>query len=253
MNTRTLVTGAAVLTTACLATYQVKATNILGIDVSAYQGDISQAGWDDVHADLPCVFAFARATTGYEYSEDSTYGDNMARGKAAGIKMGAYEFSHLYDNTPAEEASYFWNYAGSQIIKDGKSIDPMIDFEVFDGADGYSTYTAWFNAWATDIKGKTSNFLHPVIYGSACAGMCDLNTSCTLSQWVANYNGENARTGGPWSECTSCNYADPGGTGGWTYWQASDSLAITGISGDVDLDAYPLSAADLESYQGVGN
>lgn len=257
MKTRKLITGAAVLSTACLATTQVHATNILGIDVSAYQGTIGQAGWDDVHSDLPCVFAYARATTGYEYSEDSTFPGNMTDGKAAGILMGAYEFSHLYANTPAQEASYFWNYAGSYIIKDGKSIMPMIDFEVFDGAYGYGStaadYTAWFNQWSTDIKGKTSNFLHPVLYASICSGMCDLTTSCTLSQWAASYNGENARSGGPWNECTSCNYVDPNTSNDWTFWQVSDTLAITGISGDVDLDAYPDSASLLESYQGVGN
>lgn len=252
MKKQRLLTGAAVLATACIAP-QVHATNILGIDVSAYQGNISQTGWDDVHSDLPCVFAFARATTGYEYSEDSTYPNNMARGKAAGVLMGAYEFSHLYANTPSEEATYFWNYAGSQIKKDGKSLDPMIDFEVFSGHYGESSYTAWFNQWSTDIKGKTSNFMHPVLYASACGGMCDLTTACTLSQWVANYNNENIRTGGPWNECTSCNYVDPGTSSGWTYWQGSDTLRITGISGDVDLDAYPDSAADLEAYQGVGN
>lgn len=253
MKRQRVIIGASVLATACLVGSQAHATNILGIDVSAYQGNISQTGWDDVHSDLPCVFAFARATTGYEYSEDSTYPNNMARGKAAGILMGAYEFSHLYANTPSQEATYFWNYAGSQIKKDGKSIDPMVDFEVFSGHDGASSYTAWFNAWSSDVKAKTSNFMHPVIYASICSGMCDLTTACTLSQWAASYNGENIRTGGPWNTCLSCNYVNPGGSGNWTYWQGSDTLRITGISGNVDLDAYPLSAADLEAYQGVGN
>ena len=248
-----IATLTSVLATACLVIPQANATNILGIDVSAYQGNITQTGWNSVHSGLPCVFAFARATTGYGYSEDGTYPNNMARGKAAGIKMGAYEFSHLYANTPAQEATYFWNYAGGQIIKDGKSIMPMIDFEVFSGHYSEPSYTAWFNAWSTDIKGKTSNFLHPVLYASAGNGMCDLTTACTLSAWVANYNGENIRTGGPWSCCTGCNYVSPGTGNNWTYWQGSDTLHITGISGNVDLDAYPLSAADLEAYQGVGN
>jgi len=250
---KTIPTLTAVLATACLVIPQANATNILGIDVSAFQGNITQTGWNDVHADLPCVFAFARATTGFNFSEDGTYHNNVARGKAAGIKMGAYEFSHLYANTPSQEATYFWNFAGGTIIKDGKSIMPMVDFEVFSGHDGASSYTAWFNAWSTDIKGKTANFLHPVLYASICNGMCDLTTACTLSQWAASYNGENIRTGGPWSSCTGCNYVSPGTGNNWTYWQGSDTLRITGISGNVDLDAYPLSAADLEAFQGVGN
>ena len=219
----------------------------MGIDVSAYQG--GSINWSSVYSD-GVRFAFARATTGYDYSEDSTYPNNMTRGKAAGVLMGAYHFSHLYANTPAQEATYFWNYAGSKIVKDGKSLDPMIDFEVFSGHDGASTYTAWFNDWSADVKAKTSNFMHPVLYASACGGMCDLTSACTLSQWVANYNGENLYTGSPWNECTSCDYV---GSGNWTYWQVSDTGAITGISGDVDLDTYNSTLANLDPYQGVGN
>ncbi len=241
---------AAVLATACVVTTSAKAQRPLGIDVSAYQG--GSINWSSVYSD-GVRFAFARATTGYDYSEDSTYPNNMTRGKSAGVLMGAYHFSHLYANTPSQEATYFWNYAGSKIVKDGKSLDPMIDFEVFSGHDGASSYTAWFNAWSSDVKAKTSNFMHPVLYASACGGMCDLTTACTLSQWVANYNGENLYTGGPWNECTSCNYVDHGGSANWTYWQVSDTGAITGISGNVDLDTYNGPLSNLDPYQGVGN
>jgi lysozyme len=247
-----LSTATAVIATACLIIPAANATNILGIDVSAYQGSLTQTDWNDI-AGAGANFAFARATTGYDYSEDSTYPNNMKYGKAAGLLMGAYHFSHLYANTPAQEATYFWNYAGGQIIKDGKSLDPMIDFEVFSGYDGASSYTAWFNAWSTDVKAKTSNFMHPVLYASAGSGMCDLTTSCTLSAWVANYNGENLYSGNPWSCCDSCNYVDPGTQNDWTYWQVSDTGSISGISGDVDFDAYPGTKSTLESYQGVGN
>jgi lysozyme len=226
------------------------ANNILGIDVSAYQG--GSINWTSVHND-GVKFAFARAVTGYNYSEDSTYPGNMSRGKAAGVIMGAYQFSHLYANTPAQEATYFWNYAGGYIKADNKSLMPMIDFEVFSGHYSEPSYTAWFNAWSTDVKAKTSAFMHPVIYASICNGMCDLTTSCTLSQWAASYNGENLYTGNPWNTCKSCNYVNPGGSGNWTYWQVSDTGRISGISGNVDLDAYPLSLADLIAYQGVGN
>ena len=43
------------------------------------------------------------------------------------------------------------------------------------------------------------------------------------------------------------------GCGGanWTYWQVSSTGAICGISGNCDLDAYPLSVSELISYQGV--
>jgi len=229
---------------------QAHANWVFGIDVSDFQGTIN---WSTVHGS-GVKWAFAKATEGYDFSEQSHFKTNMTSGKSAGIYMGAYHFSHPYANTPAQEASYFWNFAGPYIIKDGKSLDPMIDFERYSGTLGGESYTSFFNDWSSDIKGKSSNFMHPVLYSSAGAGMCDLTTACTLSAWVANYNGENLYTGNPWSCCDSCNYVDPGTTKNWTYWQVSSTLRIGGISGNVDCDSYgATSTALLESFQGVGN
>jgi len=236
----------AVAVTAFLANLSVRAnTHILGIDVSSDQGSIN---WTDVH-NGGVDFAFVKATEGYDYYEDPDYATDMANGKAAGVQMGAYHFTHCWINTPSEEATYFWNYAGGYIKADGKSIDPMIDLEIFDGVDGAANYTDWMNDWANDVKGKTSSFMHPVIYISAC-NACVLNTSIELSAWIADYNGENLYTGGPWSTCTSCNVW--GNSNSWTYWQVSSTGSVPGISGDVDLDAYNDTLADLIAYQGVG-
>lgn len=253
MKTRKLLTGAAVLATACMATSTTThAANILGITVSSYDGSLSQSNWNTI-ASSNIDFAFVRATTGYEFSEDTDYSNNMKRGKKAGLLMGAYEFSHLYADTPSEEATYFWNYAGSQIINDGKSISPMIDFEVFSGHDGASSYTAWFNDWAKDLEAKTTNSMTPVIYASTCAGMCDLTTSCTLGEFAASFNGENIYTGNPWNACTDCNYADPGTQDGWIYWDTGDTIMFNGISDSFELIAcIYTSKTQLEDHEGVG-
>ncbi len=240
-----LSTCAAVLATACVVTTSVKANNILGIDVSSYQGSIN---WTDVKAD-GVDFAYCAATASSGAGTDSSFTNNMVKGKAAGIQMGAYQFGRPYAETPAQAATAFWNIAGPYIKADGKSISPAIDFEVFSGYDGASSYTAWFNDWSADVKAKTSNSMAPVIYVSACAGACYLTTNITLGGWIANYNGENIYTGTPWSSCTAC---DPWGPGVWVYWQASDTGSISGISGAVDLDAFHGTLADLKSEEGVG-
>jgi lysozyme len=229
---------------------QALAQRPLGIDVSEYQGSIN---WSSVYSD-GVRFAFAKATEGYDYYQDPDFKANMANGKAAGVLMGAYHFSHPYANTPAQEAGYFWSFASAYIKADGKSIMPMIDFEVFDGVYGGLSYTTFFNDWSADIIADghaASVTLRPVIYCSAGTGACDLTTSISLGGFIANYNGENLYSGNPWSCCTGCNAWDPGTTGNWTYWQVSDSGSITGISGDVDLDTYPDTLADLKSWQGV--
>lgn len=235
---------AAILAAACVATSQVRATNILGIDVSSAQGSIN---WASVHG-AGVEFAFAQATEG-NYFQDSSFKTYMVNGKAAGVQMGAAHFSRPDINTPATEANYFWNFAGTYIKADGKSISPAIEFSTFNGHVGTSTYTAWFNAWAADVKAKTTNSMHPVIYVSAGNGACLLTTNIMLDGWIANYNGENLYTGNPWSCCSSCN---PWGNGVWDYWQCSSTGAIPGISGNVDLDAFNGTLSKLKTDEGVG-
>jgi lysozyme len=223
-----------------------QANNLLGIDVSHYQGSIN---WGSVAGCGP-KYAFAKATEGVSYV-DPNYGTYMNGGKAAGLQMSGYDFAHPASNCANAEADYFWSHAGSHITADGKSLYPMVDFESFGGHACYSTYTAWMNAWSARVKTKTATFMHPVLYASAGNGMCDLTTACTLSAWVANYNGENLYTGNPWSCCTSCNYVSPGTQANWTYWQVSSTGAICGISGNCDLDAYPSTLANLIAWQGL--
>jgi lysozyme len=242
-----------VLGTAALASTPLMANNLLGIDVSSYQGSIN---WSTVKAN-GVNYAFAKATEG-NYYIDGDFVSNMNNGKNAGVQMGAYHFCRPDLNYPSTEANYFWSEAGGYIKSDGKSIFPMLDFETYNGHVGTSNYTQWMNDWSADVKAKDGTFLHPVIYTSAGAGACDLIEydkpgGITLSAFIANYNGENLYTGNPWSCCTCCNAWVTGcGSGNWTYWQVSSTGRIGGISGDVDLDAYAGTLADLKSWQGVG-
>lgn len=252
MKTNSTLILAATLATA-LVCQRAQANNLFGIDVSSYQGSVN---WSDVHAN-GADWAFAKATEG-NYYEDADFKANMVNGKAAGMQMGAYHFARPDIDCVSTDANYFWNFAGGYILKDGKSLDPMVDFEVFNGSDCQPDYTAWFNTWASDVKAKTSNFMRPVIYCSACSGACDLieydeSGGIALSGWIADYDGENLYTGNPWGSCDCCNAWVTGcGTGNWTYWQVSSTGSIGGVSGDCDFDAYPDSLADLEAYQGVG-
>jgi GH25 family lysozyme M1 (1,4-beta-N-acetylmuramidase) len=235
---------AAILATAYVATSQARANNLLGIDVSSYQGSIN---WTSVHS-AGVAFAFAQATEG-NYHQDSQFKNYMINGKAAGVQMGAAHFSRPDLNTPTTEANYFWSFAGPYIKADGKSISPAVEFETFNGHVGASTYTAWFNAWAAAVQAKTTNSMAPVIYVSTCGGACNLDNTITLGGWLANYNGENLYTGNPWNTCIGCN---PWGQNVWVYWQCSSTGSIPGISGNVDLDAFNGTLAKLKSTEGVG-
>ena len=219
----------------------------LGVDVSSYQG--GGINWASVKSD-GVSFAWAKATegtiaAGYHVDGDFTVNEN--NGKAAGVYMGAYHFAHPAVDTPAAEATFFWSTAGSYILADGKSLMPMLDMEVFSGVDGASSYSTWANDWCADIVSDAASSgvsIKPAIYVSAC-NACEFNSS--VSQWgsdIADYNGENVYTGTPWSTCTSC---EVWGSGVWNFWQVSSTGAISGISGDVDLDGFNGTSATLVS------
>jgi len=255
MKRSTLIqTALGIVAAVALTATSVRANNtthsLLGIDVSSFQGFVT---WSSVHGD-GVAFAFARATEGTA-SNDSDFSGNVTRGKSAGLQMGAYHFAYPAEGCPSVQANHFWSIAGSKITADGKSIMPMVDCEEFTGvgcAEG--TYTAWYNDWSTDLKAHTgASGLRPIIYVSAC-NACNLSTGISgLGAWIADYNGGNLYTGNPWTTCcsccrwgsTSCN------NNTWTYWQVSSTGAISGISGNVDLDAYNGTLAELISWQGV--
>jgi lysozyme len=241
-----------IATIVALSGTSVRANNtthsLLGIDVANFQGQIT---WSSVHAD-GVAFAFAKATESTGFT-DADFAGNMSRGKGAGLQMGAYHFAHPESTCPSAQVNHFWAVAGGTQVADGKTVYPMVDCEVFNGVTcSEGPYTTWYNDYSTDLKAKTANFLHPVIYVSAC-NASHLSTAITLSAWIADYNGENLYTGNPWSTCcaddrwgsTAC------GANTWTYWQVSSTGAISGISGNVDLDAYNGTLSELISWQGI--
>ncbi|MGZ5543239.1 MAG: glycoside hydrolase family 25 protein [Limisphaerales bacterium] len=223
--------------------------SLLGIDVSSFQGFIT---WSSVKGD-GVAFAFARASEGTA-SNDSDFSGNVTRGKSAGLQMGCYHFAYPAEGCPSVQASHFWTQAGSKITTDGKSIMPMVDCEEFTGIGcSEGTYTTWYNDWSADLKTHTTLTLRPIIYVSAC-NACNLNSAITMGSWIADYNGGNLYTGNPWTTCCSCSAAwgsSSCNNNTWSYWQVSSTGSISGISGNVDLDAYNGTLSELISWQGV--
>ncbi len=233
---------AALATALALGSSHALAQRPLGIDVSSYQG---QPNWTSVH-NAGIKFAYAKATEGTSITDgDFTYNEN--NGKSAGVYMGAYHFAHPYANNPGSEASHFWGVAGGYIKADGKSFMPTLDFEVFSGVVGASSYSDWANQWCNAIVSDASgqgNTVKPVIYTSACSA-CNFNGSvASLTPWIADYNGESAQSGTPWSTCASC---DVWNSDGWDLWQYSSSGSVSGISGAVDEDVYDGTLSSLTS------
>ncbi|EEF62266.1 glycoside hydrolase family 25 protein [Pedosphaera parvula] len=212
----------------------------VGVDVSSYQGSIN---WTSVR-NSGITYAWAKATEGVTVN-DGYFVGNENNGKAAGVYMGAYHFARPNLNSPAAEASHFWGVAGPYIKADGKSFMPMLDFEVFSGVVGASSYSDWANQWCNAIVSDASaagTVVKPVLYTSACSA-CNFNSSVAQwISWIADYNGQNPQTGTPWSVCGSC---DVWGGGSWSLWQFSSSGSVSGIAGNVDMDVFNGNDAGL--------
>lgn len=241
-----MIFGAGMFLTSSL---QLATARPVGVDVSNYQG--SGINWTSVK-NAGISFAWAKATEGTTFI-DADFTINMSHAKSAGVPIGAYHFAHPNSHSPGSEASYFWAEAGGYILADGKSFMPMLDMEVFSGVVGASSYSAWANAWCSDIVTDAEGngvVVKPFIYVSSC-NACEFNTS--VGQWfadLANYNGESSQSGNPWNVCSSC---EEWGSGVWNVWQYSSAGAVSGITGAVDVDVINGSSVSPYIATSVGS
>jgi len=203
----------------------VQNTTILGIDVSSYQGTIN---WTQVKA-AGYTFAWAKATEGTTIT-DSKYSSNATNGVSAGVKMGAYHFSHPETNSATSEANYFVSVAGAHIVS--CELPPVLDLEDPPSGPALTSYftsaqlTSWVQTWMTTVKNATG--INPILYtDGSIAGY--LNSSLTTYKlWIADP--DNSST------------APPTSIGVWPTWafkQYSWTTTVPGITtGGVDADVF---------------
>ncbi|MEY2429175.1 MAG: hypothetical protein QOJ40_2060 [Verrucomicrobiota bacterium] len=225
--------------TVCLAS-TVMAQRPVGIDVSSYQGSpnwgsIKSCGWS---------FAWAKATEGVSIN-DADYRYNINNAKASGVYVGAYHFAHPNLNSPSSEANHFWGVISGDIQNDGKSLQPVLDFEVFSGVVGAGSYSDWANQFNNIIKNNAAAkgvTVKPVLYTSACSA-CNFDGSVSeWLPWIADYNGQSPQSGTPWSTCSGCDvWSD------WIAWQYNDAGSVCGVSGGCDVDVFNGDTASMVS------
>ena len=205
-------------------------TQILGIDVSSYQGTIT---WSQVKNTSGKLFAWAKATEGINFT-DATFANNMTNGEAAGVYMGGYHFAHPETNTASAEASYFLGVASSYIK--ACEMPPMLDFETTGSLTG-AQLTTWAVAWMNAVKSATG--ITPIIYtsGSIASSLGSAVTAFPL--WMADPD--------------NSSIAPPANLGVWTTWafkQYSWTGVVSGISGNVDMDVFNGNMAAFDNLIG---
>lgn len=242
----------------------VLAQRPLGIDVSAYQGNLGPSNWSSIY-NSGRRFAFIRITHyGVPNGDpDLYYAQNMANARAAGLLVGPYHYA-IWTRTPQVEADYFLQYARPYITSG--YLPPMLDLETKDNSDpntgtiyppaGASSVCDWARQWLARVEEETGVVGGVYVSGSYINRFCKTSTSCSCGGcdcclinhplWVADWCGNDV--------CTACgdiNTAQPEfGTGfypTWRFWQYCSKGSVPGIAGNCDLDVFNGTLAELQA------
>jgi lysozyme len=201
------------------------AATLKGVDVSTYQGTVS---WTSVKA-AGNKFALTRVSDGLTHL-DGTFATNWSHIKSAGLVRGAYQFFRP-GSDPIQQADLMIskiNAAGGLLPGD---IAPVLDVEVTDGMSA-ATIQSRAKAWLAHVQQVTGR--KPIVYTAAFMSTYIGTALGAYPLWVANYG-------------TSCPTM-PSGWSDWKMWQSSSTGSVSGISGNVDVDQFKGTLADLMAF-----
>ena len=203
-------------------------TEIKGIDVSHWQGDID---WSDVY-NSGYRFAFVKATEGDSWT-DKNFVRNMNGGNSAGVLMGSYHFARPdLGNDAIDEAQHFINVAGSY-LKSGY-LRPVLDLEVGSNI-GIQDLSNWVHTWMNTVKSITG--VQPILYVNSNYANNYLDNSISqYDLWIAYWTYD------------SKTYVNTGIWNDWDFWQYSNQGSVPGINGNVDLDIFNGDTDRLDSF-----
>lgn len=199
-----------------------------GIDISEFQGDID---WNQVKAS-GVVWAYARIDDGTYM--DTKFDQNWPAMKAAGVLRGAYQFFEPGDD-PSALADIVIQKMGPLGAGD---LPPMLDLEVT-GGQSPAVINAHIHTWMDKVQAATGRV--PIIYTGKYFWNGNVGTADFASYplWIAAYVKPCPSTPDAWN--------------GWSMWQYSSSGSIPGISGNVDVDLFNGTMAELDALAAPAN
>ena len=194
-----------------------------GIDVSYYQGDID---WNAVAAD-GVQFAIVRVSHSTQFF-DPQFDANLAGSRAAGIHTGVYQYFEP-DEDPIAQADLLLEHLGE--LQPG-DLPPVIDVESAAGQSPAAVASA-VQAWVEHVEAALG--VTPIIYTGYYFWQ-DNVASPNFGEyplWIAWYG-------------VDCPGNVPTGWSQWAFHQYCDCGSVAGVSGNVDVNRFNGSLADLE-------
>ncbi len=218
-------------------------TQILGIDVSTFQGSIN---WNSVAASGK-EFAFIRAIDRNGVT-DTRFVSNIIGSKNAGVVAGAYQFVSPWTdgfNDAVQEATLFASVIAPYLTSD--YLRPVIDIEAGPPLSptpmelDNTVLTNWVHDYMTTFVNLTG--VEPLIYTNTNHAVNAFDTGVNVYDlWLANWTNDpnNPPAGnadGVWN--------------GYDLWQYSSTTSVSGISGNVDGDVYFGTLSELIADYGI--
>lgn len=192
---------------------------VRGIDVSRHQGTID---WRAVSADN-VRFAYLKASEGGDMV-DTTFAANLAAAQSAGIAVGAYHF-FTFCRPGADQAANFL----ATVPRGIPMLPPVVDIEYSGNCSTRPTVEAMARELDAFIAPVEAAFGRPVllyVMGDALETYREaIPQRVHWVRWLAME---------PWEP-------------GWAFWQYHDRGHVAGIDGEVDLNVFSGSAADLSA------
>jgi GH25 family lysozyme M1 (1,4-beta-N-acetylmuramidase) len=201
-----------------------------GIDVSYYNASID---WTRVK-NAGYQFAFVRVSDGTTF-HDPKFDSYWAGAKNAGLIRGAYQFFR-----PAQSATAQANLMIAAIgtLQPG-DLPPVIDVEVTQGLSA-STIASRIRTWVDTVKAATG--VDPIVYTGKYFWRDQVGGPASFANnplWIAQYTSLCPDLPSPW--------------GTWAFWQYNDTGRVPGVTGDVDMNRFNGSLADLQAMAGIGS
>jgi lysozyme len=194
---------------------------IRGIDISHYQGNID---WIKVATNN--AFVFIKATEG-ETNIDPKFTANWAGAQSVGMPVGAYCFFN-----PAQDAGIQAQHFCDVLDKvTGKRLPPMFDIEKTGGVSQALILTK-VQKWMDLVEKHTGQRPFLYTYTSFATQIRLSKAFSGYPLWIAQYGAKTPKLCG-WPK--------------WTFWQYSSTGKVPGIAGDVDLDYFAGTIAELHA------
>ena len=196
------------------------------IDISWWQGSVSDANWKKIkaagvtHAIIRCGYSTLK---GGSHNTDSTFANNLNGAYKAGIKVGVYYYSTAVSAAEAKsEAQYTIS-----VIKSYKSkitLPVVFDYETGGRLTAKvmkSVGTASCIAFCDTIKAAGYTPMVYANYNTLCNFIDYKTLQSKYKMWLANYTTNGVATTYP---------------GDYWMWQYSSSGRVNGLSGNIDIN-----------------